>query len=310
MRRALLALVVAVPVLAGTAPAASAAAAVGPLPGTWGGTVVATNGESVTVDVSTEIAQDPALQLRWADFLTTLVHGPELASVTVVIVPLQSLRGVCGGSALGCYLGSSKTLYAPADDVPGQTTARSILAHEYGHHIAGSASNSPWPAIDWGTKRWATVVGVCAGVGSGRLHPGDERQNYALNPGEAFPEAYRVLNEQLLGLPATPWSAVDLSLQPSQAALDAIRLDIQSPWTRPSLVTRSGTFSRASAAATKTFTIATPLDGSLAVSVKSARTGRYRAKTSIESVCGQRSVDVTVTRVKGYGPFTLTVSAP
>jgi hypothetical protein len=119
-----------------------------------------------------------------------------------------------------------------------------------------------------------------------------------------------VLNEQQLGLTPTPWNIVDPSLQPTPAALDALRLDISSPWTAPALVTRTGSFPKSSTARTRTFTVATPLDGTLAVSVRSPRTAVYRAKASTSSVCGQRTVAVTVTRVKGYGPFTLKISTP
>jgi hypothetical protein len=308
VRRVLVAVVLAASALSVSVTAA--AAAVGPVAGTWGGTVTATDGESVTVDVSNQLPEDPALQLAWADFLTSLVHGPELSSVTVVITPLRQLQGICGHSALACYLGDSKTLYAPADDVAGMAAAKSIVAHEYGHHIANSASNAPWPALDWGTKRWATAMSVCSRVSRGQLYPGDEGRNYLYNPGEAFAESYRVLNEQQLGLAPTGWNIVDPSLQPSQAALDALRLDISRPWTGPTLTTLTGSFARSSSARTKTFTVPTPLDGQLAVGVKSARTAVVRATASTSSVCGQRSVRVTVSRVKGYGAFTLSVSRP
>src|SRR4051812_34410528 len=108
-------LVAAVACAAFAVPAAAATAA-DPLPGTWGGTVTATDGEAVTVDVSTAYPQDPALQLQWADFMTSLVHGGELSTVTVVITPLSQIRRICGRSALACYMNSSETLYAPGDD--------------------------------------------------------------------------------------------------------------------------------------------------------------------------------------------------
>jgi hypothetical protein len=309
MRRVLLVLAC-VLAFAVSASTAGAATSVGPIPGTWGGTITATNGEQVTIDVSTEIPVDPALQLEWADFMTSLQHGKELANVTVVLESLRLVQRQCGRSALACYFGSTQTLYAPAEDVQGDAAAKSIVAHEYGHHIANSESNAPWVSLDWGTKRWATAMGICSRVKIGQLYPGDERGFYTFNPGEAFAESYRLLNEQLLGLAQTPWEVVDTSLQPSQAALDALRADIATPWVGPKLTTRTGSFSKLSKATRKTFTIATPLDGTIAVSVKSARTGAYKAKAAVAEVCGQRTVAVTVTRVKGYGPFTLTVSTP
>jgi hypothetical protein len=308
MRRALLAAVV-VAVIAASATAAAASAA-DPIPGTWGGTVTATDGEAVTVDIANQIPQDPALQLQWADYLTTLVHGPELQTVTVVLLGLRQVQGICGRSALACYLGDQQTLYAPVEDVAADPSAKSIVAHEYGHHVADSRNNAPWPAIDWGTKRWATAMGVCSRVDERQLYPGDEGRNYLFNPGEAFAESYRVLNEQLLGLPATPWTVVDNSLQPSQAALDALKLDITSPWTGPTILTRKGAFAQYSKLTQKTFSIPTPLDGSLAVRVSSPPGAAYKASASTKTVCGQRSVTVTVNRIRGYGPFTLTVSTP
>ena len=60
----------------------------------------------------------------------------------------------------------------------GETTdgiaPNSVATHEYGHHVAANSNNAPWRAIDWGTKRWASMVGVCSRVQSGMAFPGDE----------------------------------------------------------------------------------------------------------------------------------------
>lgn len=290
--------------------AVASAAGPGPLPGTWGGTVTASTGEAVTIDVSNLVPQDPALQLRWADYLTTLAHGPEITSVTVVLSSLRQVQSTCGRQALACYLNQSATIYAPIDDVEGEATAQSILAHEYGHHLAASKRNDPWSALSWGTKRWATAMGICVGVRAKRLAPGGEGSNYLFNPGEAFAESYRLLNERRLGLPESAWDIVDSSLQPSQAALDALLLDIQSPWSGSRTVTRKSSFVRASKTSVRTFTIATPLDGTLSLSVKSPKGTVFRPRIASSIVCGQRSATVTVTRVKGYGAFTLAVAVP
>jgi hypothetical protein len=153
-------------------------------------------------------------------------------------------------------------------------------------------------------------MGICAGVKANRLVPGDQGISYLYNPGEAFAESYRVLNERRLGLPQGPWDIVDTSLQPSQAALDALLLDIQSPWAGPRLVTRKSSFVRASKTSVRTFTLATPLDGSLSLAVKAPKGTVFRPHAASNTICGQRSVTVTVTRVKGYGAFTLDATLP
>jgi hypothetical protein len=307
MRAAFLSLVVS---LALALAATASAAGPGPLPGTWGGTVTASTGEAVTIDVSNLVPQDAALQLRWADYLTTLAHGPEISTVTVVLTTLRQVQSTCGRQALACYLNQSATIYAPLDDVEGEATAQSILAHEYGHHLAGSEHNDPWAALSWGTKRWATAMGICAGVRAKKLSPGGEGANYLFNPGEAFAESYRLLNERRLGVPDSAWDIVDASLQPSQASLDALLLDIQSPWSGPRTIIRKSSFVRASKTSVRTFSIATPLDGMLSLSVKSPQGTVFRARTASTLVCGQRAATVTVTRVKGYGAFTLGVAIP
>jgi hypothetical protein len=60
----------------------------------------------------------------------------------------------------------------------------------------------------------------------------------------------------------------------------------------------------------RTFTIATPLDGSISAKVTAPRGTVFRVFVSSPLVCGKRSTTVKVTRVKGYGAFTLRVSVP
>jgi hypothetical protein len=190
-----------------------------------------------------------------------------------------------------------------------------VIAHEYGHHVAAQRSNAPWNAENWGTKRWATAMNVCRRVRSGKLHPGDERVYYLFNPGEAFAEAYRVLNERTLGLPVTPWALVDASLQPTQAALDALRQDVVAPWATAQPRTYAGSFAKTGPQGPRTFLVPTPFDGSLATTLTAPRGAVYRVRidgkaAASEIVCGVRTTRVQVERVSGYGPFTLSVTAP
>ena len=81
-------------------------------------------------------------------------HGAELSTVTVTVVTAAELPASCNSDALGCYRPGEITI---ADEVLGGVTPEEVARHEYGHHVAASRLNSPWPALDWGPKRWATV---------------------------------------------------------------------------------------------------------------------------------------------------------
>jgi hypothetical protein len=50
-----------------------------------------------------------------------------------------------------------------------------------------------------GRKRWASAASVCSRVSRKQAYPGDEGTNYSLNPGEAWAEVYRLLDERKAG---------------------------------------------------------------------------------------------------------------
>jgi hypothetical protein len=291
-----------------------------------GGAVTASDGEQVTIYVQSDLAAaDPTTAQRWADMVTGLVHGPEIGTIEIYVASLDRVQQTCGSQALGCYANSR--LIAMANDLP-DITARAVLTHEYGHHVAYSSDNTPWQAVDYGPKRWSTAVGVCSRTASGELAPGDEGTRYTLNPGEAFAEDYRLLNERRLGLPETFWGVVDQRFYPDQAALDAVAQDVTSPWRGATTSTLASSFT--TKATGRGFRIATPLDGTFRVTLTSpakskltlrvvdqssgkelgSSTGSARVKTVETSVCGQRTLQVQVKRVRGSGPFSLAVAKP
>src|SRR5439155_20476334 len=149
----------------------------------------------------------------------------------------------------------------------------------------------------------------------GELHPGDEANAYMLNPGEAFAESFRVLNEQWLGFATLGWNLVDQSLFPDQTALLLIEEDVTQPWTGNTSSTLRGSFG---AGVRRTFTLRTPLDGSLALSLAGPRAFRmsiYNGATLAGSgrsigyqLCGERTLTLRVDRGKGSGAFTIAVS--
>ena len=292
----------------------------------WAGGAYTTHtGERVTVLVSATYANPDAVGLRWANFLSSLLHGSELALVRAHVAPLPEVEEFCEGRVLGCYGGNTLvSIGEPVDDV----TAEEVMSHEYGHHVAANRQNPPWAAIDWGTKRWASAADVCARVAGHTAFPGDEDLYYSHNPGEAFAEAYRVLNEVQSGAGSFSWTLADPSFSPDTLELSAIEDDVLRPWAPSSQRRIVGRFHNQGR--TWTRSIATPLDGDFELSLRmplgaghtlelldshgavvarglwsgsGVRTLRYR-------ICGQRNVRVRVGRAGGEPRFQVRVSVP
>lgn len=292
----------------------------------WGGTFTASTGETVTIRLSDTYPRDTAVPQRWANFLASLLHGSELSQVTLYLAPPAEVKGECGRGALACY--GRGVIVAPGEDPTGVISAEAVVAHEYGHHVAYSRRNDPWRAIDRGTKRWASYVNVCARSQAGELFPGDEGgEHYRLNPGEAFAEAYRVLNERRLGIAETPWQIVSQSLYPDDTALSLLGQDVTSPWVANTRRSFAATLSRKRPV--RTYSIATPNDGTAQISVRAAkprvaldlvdaagkRVGRTVAPAGSSrsvslTVCGSRTLRARVSLVRGSGQFRLGVSNP
>jgi hypothetical protein len=206
----------------------------------WGGPVVASTGETVTIYISDSFPQDEATRQTWANFFAWLYHGSELSSVTIYQATLDEVQSICGTGAAGCYSPVRRILVFPGD--VGAGADADVGAHEYGHHIAANRRNDPWDAADWGTKRWASTVGVCTRVTAGTAFPGDEGDHYELNSGEAFAESNRFLNQQRGGTWAYLPLIVDASFTPTSASMAATLADIQQPWTGPTPSTWDGQF--------------------------------------------------------------------
>jgi hypothetical protein len=294
---------------------------------TWrGGPIVTSTGETVNVLVSDTFAVDQVTPESWAEFIVKLTHGSELAQLTTYVAPLEEIRSVCGSGALGCY--SRNRSVVLGEVLPDGTTPEEVVRHEYGHHIALYRSNPPWRAIDWGPKHWASAADVCVRVGRGEAYPGDEREHYAQNPGEAWAETYRLMDERKAGITTASWQIVAPSFYPTEAALVAAERDVLQPWT-------AGTRAvfRKSVARSKSWWIplSSPLDGSLAVTAKLPRGGRHqvsliagnrktvlrrgsatgaRERRITSTVCGQRSLFVRVTQKGKPGPVTVVATTP
>jgi hypothetical protein len=254
--------------------------------------------ELVDVSVSPSYPADQPIGQRWADFFAALPHGPELAWLKAYVAPLSELHAICGGSAVGCY--GDNQLIITNDPALG-FAPEEVARHEYGHHIALNRSNTPWPALDWGPKRWATAARICPRVHWNEAYPGDESLLYKRNPGEAFAEAYRVFVDTRLGETHPSWPLVDTSFYPDRAALDAVEQDVTSPWTGP---TSNNLHVHGEAWEHR---LATPLDGTLTVRLtgparlalfgddgQPMRPTTQHGRSLAYQLCGQRSVTVRV----------------
>jgi hypothetical protein len=296
----------------------------GPLVGFWGGEYTTSSNERVTIYTSSSYTVDEAANQRWADFMGRLLHGSELSRVTVYFATPFEANRICIGAAdlvhdvLGCY--GSGTIIAPGEDTA-KVSAESVLTHEYGHHIAANRSNAPWRALDWGAKRWATAMNICALSKAHVVFPGDESLLYRLNPGEGFAETYRGFSERTEGHHIGPWGVLDTALYPGGDAVPAIVADVLNPWTGNQTKSFRGRFT-AHGPSVKTFTFKSRFDGTFSASATShaririailnwrtvVARGRGSAHTTL---CGGlRERDVRVIRTRGNGSFTLTVSLP
>ena len=295
----------------------------------WGGRFRTAGGETVTMWFSDSYAQDVALAQRWVDFVGSLVHGAEISRMEVYVLPLREVQAVCGEHAAACYSSYRATIVTPGEDLSDGTAAEAILAHEYGHQVAAHRTNAPWRALDYGTKRWASYEKICSEARSGRLFPGaEDARNYALNPGEGFAEAYRVLSERRLGLSESIWEIVSSAFYPDATALALLEQDVLTPWRANRRSTVRSSFARRGARA-RTHVVATPYDGTLAVSLNVVRRARVRLDvltgagrslgsgvasgrtvTVRSTACGSRSLRLRVTRLAGAGAYRLTVSRP
>jgi hypothetical protein len=286
-------------------------------PGAWGGVYTARSGAHVTVYSSGEYPVDPAANQAAADFVDSLVHGSEISAVKIYFAPPAEVGILCYSKEVdGCYFPATGDIITTGEDTP-WSTVEEVVSHEYGHHVATNRLNDPWPAVSFGTKRWATYEGICQKEATGVAFPGDEGDHYFQNPGESFAESFMHLNEQKLGLPEPSWG-YDPMFAPDAAALAAIEQDVLKPWKQTALKHFSGRFTRRGQQ--KTFTFKTPLDGVFAAELHGPRGSslrlsgptqvkRYSAGLAAGLVCGQRTVTARLS-AGGAGRFAAAAMVP
>jgi hypothetical protein len=293
-----------------------------------GGPITTSTGETVDVRVSDALPLETSTPEAWAEFLTGLTHGPEITRLSAYLGTIAEIEDICGRQALGCY--GRNEMVAIGEPALQDASPEEIVRHEYGHHIAFHRLNAPWAAIDWGPKRWATAANVCARAARKEVYPGDEGQYYALNPGEAWAETYRLMDERKAGITTASWQIVDRSFFPSEQAVQAAELDVVQPWTKASTTGFTRVFGKRTRKVWW-IRVSTPLDGDLRVTATMPRGGTaevalvsanrttvlrraqwvsQRVRRIEGSVCGQRSLFVRVTQSGALGRVRVSVMAP
>lgn len=292
-----------------------------------GGPTTATTGETVTVYVSAALPPELGTPQTWADFLVGLIHGPEISALTAYIATFAEMQELCGEYALGCYWGDR--MVSMGETMFGITAAE-VVRHEYGHHIALHRLNPPWQAIGWGPKNWASAENVCRRADEGSAYPGDEGDHYALNPGEAWAETYRVLVEGKAGVTGSGWQIVDSSFYPDEAALQAAEQDVLEPWSSLQTTAYRTRFKR-QGKRVWTIQLSTPRDGMLDVTVSLPKNGLHdvvlldgvrgtvlgkglwassNVKKITTTICGPRSILLRVTQKGAFGRVAVVASTP
>ncbi len=145
-------------------------------------------GRVVTFDVRAH-----GVEVGWyAGVLRRAVHGDEIETARIRIVPRSRISRLCEGEwTQSCYEGDEKggVLVIPAG--PPSEVAH-LLLHEYAHHIDMARSNFLYTDKPWAPSWWA-ARGVKAALAGGRMS-----LTYSLGweraVGELFAEDYVQLN--------------------------------------------------------------------------------------------------------------------
>lgn len=145
-------------------------------------------GRTVTFDV-----RAPGVEVGWyAAILRNAIHGDEIETARIRIVPANRISGLCEGRyTQSCYEGDEKSgvLIIPAGR---SAWAAHLLVHEYAHHIDMARSNFLYTDKPWAPSWWA-ARGVKTALAKGQMSLTDSL-GWERAVGEIFAEDYVQLN--------------------------------------------------------------------------------------------------------------------
>jgi hypothetical protein len=240
-------------------------------------------GRPITFDVRALTGADVA---GYSAILDGLLHGDEISSVVITVIPEASVPSECGDSqAIACYRWTSAgdaTMYVPA--VPA-ARVRSALTHEYGHHIDATRPHIAGARGLDGTAGWWRARDM-GSLLSRALVAWDYSLGWDHAVAEIFAEDYAVTNGA--GSSGIGWLG-----DPPAAVQDAIRADLTGAVappappapapppaagtavaSKPPIARRSG---RLAAGARARVAFAVTARGPVTVRVSGATAGRLRA---------------------------------
>ena len=294
-----------------------------------GGPTTTSTGETVDVLVSDALPAETATPEGWAEFFAHLVARARARTADGVHRDVR--RGAGDLRHARARLLCARPAGRPGRGAPCDTSAEEVVRHEYGHHIAAHRLNDPWAAIDWGPKRWASAANVCARVTRKEAYPGDEGLNYTLNPGEAWAEVYRLVDERKAGITTATWPIIAQSFFPDAGDLAAAEQDVLQPWAAPrtrlftqdvreedgeGLVDSARDAARRQRASERDrpgagSAVEVALVGANRQTVAATRGVGGPAGEALDgSVCGQRSLFVRVTQKGSLGRVRVSVTTP